>query len=180
MAMRFHGTEGGVIPKERVVKAVRHMLSRPQLADLVIPDLARWQDWQSMDELVKLFKTADEKSSWVRVPVINYLRACPLPEAKEHLKELEKIDPQAVKRANMFFPGPQSAAPADSKASDASQPQLKGGLIAATNVAKEPAEETEALAPKKEVFQPNLATIIGVPWVIGLSLMICQYGILKR
>jgi hypothetical protein len=66
MALRFHGTEGGVIPKERVVKAVRHMLKRPQLADLVIPDLARWEDWDSMEDLVTLFKTADEKSSWVR------------------------------------------------------------------------------------------------------------------
>ena len=80
------------------------MLDRPQLADLVIPDLARWEDWSVMDRLVELFKNADEESSWVRVPVINYLRACPLPKAKEHLDELAKIDPESVKRANSFFP----------------------------------------------------------------------------
>ena len=57
-----------------------------------------------MPRLVKLFREADEKSSWVRVPVINYLRACPNPVAAEHIKELEKIDPAAVKRANTFFP----------------------------------------------------------------------------
>jgi hypothetical protein len=180
MAMRFHGTEGNVIPKERVIKAVRHMLERPQLADLVIPDLARWEDWDSMDELVKLFKTADEKSSWVRVPVINYLRVCPLPAAKEHLKELEKIDPQAVKRANMFFPGAAPAAATDNKASDASKPQLKGGLIAATNIDDEADDEAPAPVAKKLLPKLNLATILGVPWVIGLSLMVCQYGILKR
>ena len=44
-----------------------------------------------MDRLVKLFKNADDDSIWVRVPVINYLRACPLPEAKQHIEELAKI-----------------------------------------------------------------------------------------
>ncbi|MCH5375241.1 MAG: hypothetical protein JJ992_14820, partial [Planctomycetes bacterium] len=104
MALRFHGTETDVIPRERILEGLRCILDRPQLADLVIPDLARWQDWSQTKRLVQLFKDADEKSSWVRVPVINYLRACPKPEAKTYIKELEKIDPDAVKRANTFFP----------------------------------------------------------------------------
>ena len=111
MALRFHATEGGVIDKERVVASLRLMLERPELADLVIPDLARWEDWSAIDALFELYKNADEKTSWVRVPVVNYLRVCPLPKAKELLKECERIDPQAVKRANTFFPTP-SATPA--------------------------------------------------------------------
>ena len=113
MALRFHATDGGVIEKKRVVDSLRLMLERPELADLVIPDLARWEDWSAMDKLFELYKNADEKTSWVRVPVVNYLRACPLPKAKELLKECEKIDPQSVKRANTFFPAP-SAAPTPS------------------------------------------------------------------
>lgn len=104
MALRFHGSEADIIPKDRVLEALRLMLDRPQLADLVIPDLARWEDWTVIDRLVDLFIKADDKSSWVRVPVINYLRACPLPEAEVKIKELEKIDPAAVKRARTFFP----------------------------------------------------------------------------
>jgi len=104
MALRFHGTEGNVISRERVLEGLRYMLDRPQLADLVIPDLARWEDWTQMEKLVQLFKEANDKSSWVRVPVINYLRACPKPEAKKYIAELEKIDPAAVKRANTFYP----------------------------------------------------------------------------
>ncbi len=103
MALRFHGSETDVIPRERILEGLRHMLARPKLADLVIPDLARWEDWSVMNELVQLFKDADDKTSWVRVPVINYLRACPNPKAKEHIAMLEKIDPTAVKRANTFF-----------------------------------------------------------------------------
>lgn len=104
MALRFLGQETTVVPKPRLLEALRYMLDRPQLADLVIPDLARWQDWSPMAKLVDLFKNADEESSWVRVPVINYLRACPKPEAKKYLDELAKIDPESVKRANSFFP----------------------------------------------------------------------------
>lgn len=109
MALRFHGTDGGVIEKERVLKSMRLILDRPELADLVIPDLARWSDWSQIDKLVELFKNADEKSSWVRVPVINYLRACPKPEAAEKLNEIKEIDPAAYKRATSFFPVPKTS-----------------------------------------------------------------------
>ena len=106
MALRFHGTDGGVISRDRIVRSMRLMLERAEFADLVIPDLARWQDWSQVDRLARLFIEANEDTSWVRVPVVNYLRACPLPEAKEKLTELEKIDPKAVKRAATFFPIP--------------------------------------------------------------------------
>ena len=106
MALRFHGTEAEALPKEAILASMRHLLSAPDLADLVIPDLARWGDWTQIDRLCELFKSANDDNSWVRVPVVNYLRACPLPEAKERLAELEKIDPKAVKRASTFFPIP--------------------------------------------------------------------------
>jgi hypothetical protein len=104
MALRFHGEETDVIPRARIAKSMHAMLDRPELADLVIVDLARWEDWSVMDRLVELFKNADDKSSWVRVPVVRYLMACPKEEAKKHLTELEKIDAGAVRRAKTFFP----------------------------------------------------------------------------
>jgi hypothetical protein len=103
-AIRFHGNEAKVIPKERLVVSLRHMLDRPQMADLVISDLTSWADWTVMDRMVELFKSAEPKNSWVRVPIIQYLRACPKSEAKKHIEDLEKIDPAAVRRANTIFP----------------------------------------------------------------------------
>lgn len=104
MAIRFLGERGGVIERARLVQSLRLVLQRPQLADLVIRDLARWEDWEAMPQLVQLFKDADTKTHWVRVPIVNYLRACPLPEAKDHIEELAKIDPDAIKRATSLFP----------------------------------------------------------------------------
>ncbi|MCH8042144.1 MAG: hypothetical protein IID44_00365, partial [Planctomycetes bacterium] len=69
-ALRFHAQQGGVISKQRAVASLRLMLARTKLADLVIPDLARWGDWQSMPTLVKLFKEADPETTWVRTPVM--------------------------------------------------------------------------------------------------------------
>jgi len=117
MALRFHGTEGGVIDKGRLTKSLHYMLERPELADLVIPDLAKWEDWSVIDQLMDLYRKADEKTSWVRVPVVNYLRACPLPQAKELISECEKIDPAAVKRAREFFPSTNTDTPDANKAS---------------------------------------------------------------
>lgn len=106
MAIRFHGTETDKIPRAALVKSLHHVLDRPDLADLVIPDLARWADWTVIDRLVDLYKAAEADNNWVRVPVVNYMRACPLPEATKAMETLKEIDPEAVKRANTFFAAP--------------------------------------------------------------------------
>ena len=117
MAVRFHGTEGGVIPRSALVESLHHVLDRKDLADLVIPDLARWNDWSQIDRLVELFINADPDNNWVRVPVVNYLRACPEERAKAALKKVEEVDPESVRRANTFFSIP---VPARDKGSSSS------------------------------------------------------------
>jgi hypothetical protein len=204
MALRFHGTEGNVIPKQRVVEGLRHMLDRPKLADLVIPDLARWQDWTVMPKLVQLFKDADDKSSsWVRVPVINFLRACPLPKAKEYISELEKVDPAAVKRANTFFPFTPSPAPGASS-SGWQRPESKTMQVAKIAIPdQEPAPAAlvrdgdevananrVALSPtatKPTVAQVAVATdgglhpllLIGASLFFGATLFLLMWSILR-
>lgn len=156
VALRFHGQEEKIVPKERLVQAFRLMLDRPNYADLVIPDLARWEDWESMPRLVTLFKEADDDSSWVRVPVVQFLRQCPLPEAKERIAELEQIDPDAVKRANSFLPfpvanapvppaGETSASPADAAPAEGAAPD--DPFIAAGKTAQDAISEASAAAP---------------------------------
>ncbi len=153
MALRFHGTEEKIIPRDRLLEGIRLMLDRPQLADLVIPDLARWEDWSVMDRLVELFKTSDDESSWVRVPVVNYLRACPLPKAKERLAELAKLDPDTVKRANSFFPfagtPAAGAAPANQSAGKDDAPTPKPPTPVAADTDAEPAAAVPATAEKQ-------------------------------
>ena len=105
MALRFLGQdEHGPIPRERIIASMRLVLDHPRLADQAIMDLARWQDWTVMDRLVTMFKSNDpEVNTWVRIPVINYLRSCPLPIAKKHIEELRKIDPKAVQQSESVY-----------------------------------------------------------------------------
>ncbi|HKD36121.1 MAG TPA: HEAT repeat domain-containing protein, partial [Pirellulales bacterium] len=106
MALRILGQEkNGPIPLPRIVQSMRLVLNHPRVADQAIMDLARWQDWTVIDRLVELFKSNDQDvSSWVRVPVVNYLRACPLPKAKEYLAELRKVDPKAIRQSETLYP----------------------------------------------------------------------------
>jgi len=102
-ALRFHGTESDQLSKPRIVEALRYVLDRPKMADMVIPDLARWEDWSVMERLVKMFKESDtDETRWVRTPIISYLQACPKEEAKTYIEALRKIDPNAAKRADML------------------------------------------------------------------------------
>jgi hypothetical protein len=99
MALRFLGEESDIVPRDRVLESLRLLLDEPKLADLVVADLARWQDWSVVERLVGIFKDATADNIFVREPIVNYLRACPLPEAATAITELEKIDPEAVRRA---------------------------------------------------------------------------------
>jgi hypothetical protein len=123
MALRFLGEESEIVTRERVLKSLRILLDEPKLADLVIADLARWEDWSAIGRLTELFEKADADNIFVREPVVNYLRACPLPEAAAAIAKLEKIDPEAVRRAATLagFAGalaPGGAKPAGSGSDD--------------------------------------------------------------
>jgi hypothetical protein len=197
MALRFHGQESDVIPQKRIVLALRCILERPAIADLVIPDLARWEDWESLDKLVELFRNADEKSIFVRPPVVMFVRACPLPEAKEKMKELEKIDPAAVKRANTFFPFGPPKPPADAKTSsevDMPRPTLVGkeplsGPIAQAvtdkpaGASKRGASANAGAAPaaavrEKPPIAPNRWVLLGVTALSAVGLLVVQWTLL--
>jgi hypothetical protein len=121
MALRFQLSDGKAVPTKRVLSALHYMLERPDLADLIIPDLARYEDWSQADKLFALYKSSDEKTSWVRVPVITYLRVCPLPKAKELLQECERIDPKAFERARSLLVTKPVAPPSAEKSSPAAR-----------------------------------------------------------
>ena len=118
MALRFLGEESQSVPRDRVLASLRLLLAEPKLADLVIADLARWQDWSVIDRLVELFEKAEADNIFVREPIVNYLRACPLPQAAAAIAKLETIDPEAVRRAATLaaFAGAIGAKPGETSA----------------------------------------------------------------
>jgi hypothetical protein len=109
MALRFHGDQNtGVVPRERLLEAMRLLLDNPDFADQVILDLSRWEDWSVLDRLVEMFKNSDAKG-YVRQPVVSYLTvASEQPgdvgkRAKAAMADLEKLDPETVKTARSLM-----------------------------------------------------------------------------
>lgn len=174
MALRFHGTEGGVIDRKAIAKSLQLLLDRPKLADLVIPDLARWEDWSQIDKVVKLFKESeDSQATWLRIPVFNYLKACPLPEAATALEELKQLDPANYKRSMQFFPQQPAATdssqfPIQSRTSDISaiEPhRLRDGDRLAVAITF-----SEQLSSKQETNSPNLISVASVLGMLSATL----------
>jgi len=168
-ALRFHAEQADVIPRPRILESIHLMLDRPELADLVIVDLARWEDWSVMPRLVRLFKEADEQSDWVRVPVLRFLMACPLPAAKGHLKELSRIDSKALKQAQALSPFLGAATPGEMGGGPSTNgPDGKGFK----------SRKTSTGAPPKSVVW-DLFLIAGVPLLVGATLVLALLYFLR-
>ncbi|NLF68293.1 MAG: hypothetical protein GX575_04475 [Candidatus Anammoximicrobium sp.] len=189
MALRFLGTETEVVPRPRLLQAFHCLLERPDLADLIIPDLARWEDWSQVERMVRLFKEADKSSKEVRVAIINYLRSCPQPEAKAHAAELAKLDPVAAKRAEIFFPfGGGTGAASASSPSAATPGSLLAPTQAETPTGPAPGD-TAVNAPhgssgkvpilhRTATADLNPLTYLVVFWILGGVFFVAQWAIL--
>jgi hypothetical protein len=124
MALRFHGEETTVLPREKLLESMRLALDHKEFADQVIPDLTRWEDWDVMPRLVTMFKESP-KDDWIRQPVASFvLVAAEQPgavgeKAKATVAELEQLDKETVERARSLSAFSFLARAANSPAADA-------------------------------------------------------------
>jgi hypothetical protein len=105
----------GVIPTARLQQSMRLLLDRPELADLVIADLARWKDWTLIDRLVAMYGAEGYDVGATKRAIIRYLVAATRDVAKEGptgahvelakagLAELRKRDPATVAETERFL-----------------------------------------------------------------------------
>ncbi len=131
-ALRQMWTYGnGRISKERMRKSMRELLDRPELADLVVADLARWEDWSVQDRLMKLYGEGEYSLPSIKRAIVRYFltaakvqppkaddtktevtsSAEPKPvelpasavQARANLEKLREKDSKTVKEAERFF-----------------------------------------------------------------------------
>ncbi|QDT88686.1 hypothetical protein [Gimesia algae] len=120
-ALSFMWTFGeDKIEKRRLNRSMRILLERPELADLVIANLARWEDWTVMERLVELYAAEDYDVRSVKKAIIRYLLLASLVpptkaggndvetsrKAKQFLELLRLTDPQTIQSAERFFHPP--------------------------------------------------------------------------
>ena len=105
-ALRFYFEFGDKISVTRLRTAMRHLLSRPEFAHTAIVDLARWEDWKTLDRIVGLYDKASYPQPATRRAVVGYLSACPLTSADKALETLRGRDAKGVAEAErhlLFF-----------------------------------------------------------------------------
>jgi len=117
-ALRFMWTYGkGHIPAEDLRHSMRLLLGRPNLADLVIVDLARWNDWSVMPRLMTLYENKDYQVPSVKRAIVRFMliaekdgtaQSGPMVDghvaaAKANLELLREKDPKTVKAAERYF-----------------------------------------------------------------------------
>lgn len=114
-ALRFMWTYGQRIEKERLRESMRILLDRAELADLVIADLARWEDWSIIDRLMELYGAEGYEIPSIKRAIVRYMLVASknkpaegqddshVAKAEENLKQLREQDPKTVKQAERFF-----------------------------------------------------------------------------
>ena len=122
-ALRFMWSYAdGRIAKPRLRQSMRILLDRPELADLVIADLARWKDWSIQNRLMTMYDDKAFNVPAIKRAVVRYMLVCSkdLPKGKnkkktagpnpkhvdaalKHLAVLRKRDPKTVMDAERFF-----------------------------------------------------------------------------
>jgi hypothetical protein len=104
----FHEFGRGAIPAADLNRALRGLLDRPEFAATAIVDLARWNDWDAMDQIVGLFGRKGYPDPATPRAVVGYLLACPEPKAAQALAKLRERDPARVadaeKQSTLFGP----------------------------------------------------------------------------
>jgi hypothetical protein len=96
---------------------MRELLVRPELTDLVIIDLTRWEDWSIADRLMEMYDAEQFNVPSIKRAIVRYYlvaerakadsEAAQLPEsarkAKQYLAQLREEDPKTVQAAERFF-----------------------------------------------------------------------------
>ena len=90
-----------------VEKEIAFMPARVLLQDFTgvpaIVDLARWQDWTALQEIVPLYQAKPPADAATRRAIVGYLRACPTAAASAELKRLRTADPNGVAEAEQVL-----------------------------------------------------------------------------
>jgi hypothetical protein len=116
-ALRFMWTYGnGRIPADRLKSSMRLLLDRPELADLVIADLARWKDWSVQPRLLEIYGVEEYNVPSIKRAIIRYMIASTkdiaagsgnppkhAAEGTRYLQQLREKDPKMVSEAERFF-----------------------------------------------------------------------------
>jgi hypothetical protein len=117
MAIRFMWEYGDKrLSHESLRAAMRELMDRSEMADLVITNLARWKDWSVGEKLEGLYGQGDYNVPSIKRAIIRYMLSCiaaageedgpteaAVARAKAFVEEAQKKDPRLVEDVKRFM-----------------------------------------------------------------------------
>jgi hypothetical protein len=115
-ALRFMWTYGGErVTKDRLRASMRGLVDRPEMADLVIADLARWKDWSVQKKLREMYGAEEYNIPTIKRAIVRYMLASikdapsgagTVPDhvklGQKYLEELRDRDPRTVQDVERY------------------------------------------------------------------------------
>ncbi len=92
-AIRYlHDNRPDVIDKQSIIEAMKLGLDQPDLADIVIDELRKWQCWDLTGRILPLYGKPSHDSPVMRRAILRYATDCPRPEAVAFVAKHRKTD----------------------------------------------------------------------------------------
>lgn len=119
--------ESDVISKPRLAQSLHYLLDQPQVRDLAITNLARWQDWDVTPRLISLYDECEESDTTTRESILQFMIAMNrasgsqsihpelLAEGQSLLDQANSTSPKLLRAAYRQFGPPRPGVPASDK-----------------------------------------------------------------
>jgi hypothetical protein len=116
----FYEFRSDLVSKKDVIDGVALLLDEPDVADLAIEDLRKWQVWELADRILTLRNKDSHDIPIIKRSILRYALQCPKDAAKEFVAERRKKDPDGVQSSEELLkleatPPQQPAAAAKTK-----------------------------------------------------------------
>jgi hypothetical protein len=98
-ALRALNFYQGWRPKEsraEVLAGVALLLPQPDMADIAVEDLRRWQMWDLTPQVLALYGKKGHDAPIVRRAILRYALSCPRPEASTFVNERRRLEPDLI------------------------------------------------------------------------------------
>lgn len=95
-----------IIDRKEIAAAMAIMIDQPDISDMVIEDLRKWQYWSVADMIVRLMDKKENDTLLIRRAILRYMLRCPpgeCPAAADFVAQERKRDSQYVADAESIL-----------------------------------------------------------------------------
>ncbi len=92
-----------VLTSKEIVQGLAPMLEQHDIADLVIDDLRKHQEWSLVDTILQMTKESANNQPQMKRSILKYMLKCPDAKAKAYVADVRKTNPTLVEQAEDYL-----------------------------------------------------------------------------